>query len=166
MTPDRAQLKAMAEKDKELIKEYARRWCEVAAQVIPPMKEKEMKEIFLKTLGTFYYEKMVPSAPIDFTKMVRMAVRFEFVREGRFTRGEKFDSAKKPSYVFAKNKEGETNVVIQDRRVKPPRRNHHHQHHISSVTLVVNTTPTTVAYQRPAPQGIKGRIRGESLLTL
>ena len=75
MAPDRDQLRAMVQKDRESFKEYAQRWCEVAAQVIPPMEEKEMTKIFMKTLGAFYYERMVSSALSDFTEMVGMGVR-------------------------------------------------------------------------------------------
>src|SRR4051812_39379118 len=89
MAPDRDQLRAMMQKEKESFKEYAQRWREVAAQVIPPMEEKEMTKIFLKTLGPFYYEKMIASAPVDFTEMVGMGVRLEeAVREGRLVRND------------------------------------------------------------------------------
>ena len=50
MAPDRDQLRNMVQKDRESFKEYAQIWREVAAQVIPPMEEKEMTKIFLKTL--------------------------------------------------------------------------------------------------------------------
>ncbi|XP_058726476.1 uncharacterized protein LOC131597828 [Vicia villosa] len=84
MAPDRDQLRAMAQKEKESFKEYAQRWREVAAQISPPMEEKEMTKMFLKTLSSFYYEKMVASAPTDFTEMVNMGMRLEEgVREGR-----------------------------------------------------------------------------------
>ena len=63
MAPDRDQVRAMVQKDGESFKEYAQRWREVAAQVIPPMEEKEVTKIFLKTMGAFYYERMVASAP-------------------------------------------------------------------------------------------------------
>ena len=73
-----------------------------------------MTNIFLKTLGAFYYEIMAASAPSDFTEMVGMGVRLEeAIREGRLARGENSGSMKKPSYRFAKKKEGETNDVIQ-----------------------------------------------------
>ena len=102
----------MTQKDEESFKEYAQRWREVASQVIPPMEEKYMTNIFLKILGEFYYERMVASAPSDFTEMVGMEVHLEeAVREGRLTRSDNSDSMKKPSYGFAKNK-GEKNVVI------------------------------------------------------
>ena len=64
MVPDRDQLRAMVQKDRESFKEYAQRLREIAAQVTPPMEEKEMTEIFLKTLGDFYYERMVASAQV------------------------------------------------------------------------------------------------------
>ena len=119
----------MVQKDRDSFKEYAQRWREVAAQVIPPMEEKEMTKIFLKTLGAFYYERMVASAPSDFTKMVGMGIRLEeAVREVRLTKSESSRSAMKPYYGFAKKKEGDKNVIMQERRVNPPRRSYqHHQ---------------------------------------
>ena len=87
MAPDRDQLRAMVQKDRKSFKEYAHRWRKVSAQVIPPMEEKEMTKIFLKTLGAFYYERMVASAPSDFTEMVSMGVSLEeAVREGRLSK--------------------------------------------------------------------------------
>ena len=84
-----------------------------------------MTKIFLKTLGAFYYERMVVSVPSDFTEMVGMGIRLEeAVREGRLTKSEGSGGAKKPSYGFTKKKEGDTNVVMQERRVNPPRRNY------------------------------------------
>lgn len=51
------------------------------------MEEKEITKMFLKTLSSFYYERMVASAPNDFTEMVGMGVRLEVgVREGRLTK--------------------------------------------------------------------------------
>ena len=86
MAPDKDQLRAMSQKDKETFKEYAQRWRELAAQIVPPLEEKEMTKIFLKTLSSFYYERMIASAPSDFTEMVNMGVRLEEgVREGRLT---------------------------------------------------------------------------------
>ncbi|XP_028223068.1 uncharacterized protein LOC114404171 [Glycine soja] len=114
MAPDRDQLRAMTQKKKETFKEYAQRWREVAAQIIPPLEEKEMTKIFLKTLSQFYYEKMVASAPTDFTEMVNMGVRLEEgVREGRLT-GESApaaSNAKKFGGHFAKKKDQEVGMV-------------------------------------------------------
>jgi hypothetical protein len=56
----------------------------IASQINPPLEEKEMTKIFLKTLSSFYYERMIASAPSDFTEMVNMGMRLkEGVREGR-----------------------------------------------------------------------------------
>ncbi|XP_058774739.1 uncharacterized protein LOC131649009, partial [Vicia villosa] len=87
MAPDRDQLRSMAQKDHEAFKEYAQRWRETAAQINPPLKEKEMTKIFLNTLSPFYYERMIASAPSDFTEMVNMGMRLEEgVRTGRLTK--------------------------------------------------------------------------------
>jgi len=56
--PDRLSLQAMEKNNKESIREYARRWSEVAAQVNPSMLEKEMISYFpthlkLRTLNTW-----------------------------------------------------------------------------------------------------------------
>ena len=122
MEPDRDQLRAMAQKYKQSFKEYVQCWCKVAAQVVPPMGEKEMTKVFLKTLGPFYYEKMVASAPTDFIEMVCMGVRLEeAVREGRLTKYEGSSGTNKSSYGFSKNKEIKINVVAEERRIRPLR---------------------------------------------
>ena len=84
-----------------------------------------MTKIFLKTLGSFYYERMVESVPSDFTEMVGMGIHLEeAVREGRLIKSESSGNTKKLSYGFAKIKEGDTNSDMQERRVNPPRRNY------------------------------------------
>ena len=111
------------------------------------MEEKEMTKIFLKTLCVFYYERMVASVPSDFTEMVGMGIHLEeAVREGCLTKSESFGGTKKPSYGFSKKKEGDTNVVMQERRVNPPRRNYQRHQQVASVTPVVGVAPTIVAY--------------------
>jgi len=66
MAPDRDELRTMTQKDKETFKEYGQRWRELAAKISPPLEEKELTKIFLKTLGPFYNDRMVASAPSDF----------------------------------------------------------------------------------------------------
>jgi len=51
------QLQNMCKKGHESFKEYAQRWRDLAAQVAPPMTEKEMITIIVDTLPVFYYEK-------------------------------------------------------------------------------------------------------------
>lgn len=54
MAPDRDQLWSLSQKEKETFKEYAQRWRGLATQISPPLEEKEMTKIFLKTLGPFF----------------------------------------------------------------------------------------------------------------
>ncbi|XP_050909208.1 uncharacterized protein LOC127122979 [Lathyrus oleraceus] len=42
MAPDRDQLRSMYHKDKKTFKEYAQRWRELAAQISPPLEEKDV----------------------------------------------------------------------------------------------------------------------------
>ena len=84
MAPDRSDLQAMTQGNKETFKKYAQRWRDIAAQVNLRIEEKEMTKLFLKNLSQFYYEKMIGSAPKDFAEMVGMGVQLEEgVREGR-----------------------------------------------------------------------------------
>ena len=100
---------------------------------------------------------MVASAPSDFTEMVGMGIRLEeVVKEGRLIKGEGSGGVKKPAYGFAKKKEGDTNAVIQERRVNAPRRSYQRHQQVASVTPVMSAAPTTVAYQRPSQQGNQG----------
>ena len=115
MAPDRDQLRAMSQKDEESFKEYAQRWREITAQISPPLEEKELTKIYLKTLSTFYYDRMVASAPSNFTEMVNMGVRLEeAVREGRLVKGEESASgSKKYGSGFPKKKEKDVSMVYQ-----------------------------------------------------
>jgi len=48
--PNRLHLQNMAKKEFEAFKEYAPRWREIAAQVVPPLPNKEMTTMFISTL--------------------------------------------------------------------------------------------------------------------
>jgi len=117
MAPDRSDLQAMTQKDKETFKEYAQRWRDAAAQVSPRIEEKEMTKLFLKTLNQFYYVKMVGSAPKNFAEMVGMGVQLEEgVREGRLVKDETPPSETKGSgNNFPKKKEQEVSMVAHGR---------------------------------------------------
>jgi len=77
MAPDRSNLQAMTQRDKETLKEYAQRWRDVDVQVNPHIEENEMTKLFLKTLSQFYYEKMVGSVPRDFIETISMGIQLE-----------------------------------------------------------------------------------------
>ncbi|KAI5436176.1 hypothetical protein KIW84_022583 [Lathyrus oleraceus] len=67
----------------------------MAAQISPPLEEKELTKIFLKTLSSFYCERLIASSPNDFTEMVNMGMRLEGgVREGRLSKEEASASKK------------------------------------------------------------------------
>ena len=85
--PARKELQAMTQSDNESFKAYAQRWRDVAAQVRPPLEEKELTEIFLETLDQLYYEHMLASASGSFAKMMTMGMRIEeWVRTGRLVK--------------------------------------------------------------------------------
>ncbi|KAI5436221.1 hypothetical protein KIW84_022622 [Lathyrus oleraceus] len=156
----------MSQKDKETFKEYAQRWRELAAQITPPLEEKEMTKIFLKTLSSFYYERMIASAPSDFTEMVNMGMRLEEgVYEGRLTKDE--GSSSKRYGEFAKKKDGEAHAVqshIKPRRPsvrRKPARPSGNQHQVAHIAPVFrdnnqqyqyNQQPTQQCQQQHRPQ--------------
>lgn len=110
-------------------------------QVSPPLEEKEMAKLFLKTLSSFYYDRMVASAPGDFTKMVNMGLRLEEgVGEGGLKDGGSFDSSRKYRNGLPKKKEPSANAILQEKRRRFLRKIQRHQH-VPSITPVINSTP-------------------------
>src|SRR6266487_1395281 len=147
MAPDRDQLRGMSQKDKESFKEYAQRWREIAAQICPPLEEKEMTKIFLNTLDSFYYERMIASAPSDFTEMVNMGMRLEEgVRQGRLTREKApTNTAKRYGNNFSEKKEFEVGMVAQGGRHS---RNSAYQH----VAAIALPPQYPQSHHLPSPQ--------------
>ncbi|KAK2369196.1 hypothetical protein QL285_082345 [Trifolium repens] len=113
LAPDRDELRALTQRGKVSFKEYAQRWRELAAQIRPPLEEKELTKLFLNTLSPFYYKKMVASVPNNFTEMVGMGMRLEEgVRQGRLVNGNApANNAKKFGNNFLKKKESEVGMV-------------------------------------------------------
>ncbi|KAK2370575.1 hypothetical protein QL285_083616 [Trifolium repens] len=113
LAPDRDELRALTQKEKESFKEYAQRWRELAAQICPPLEEKELCKLFLNTLSQFYYKKMVASTPNNFTEMVAMGMRLEQgVREGRLMKGDApANNAKRFGNGYPRKKEEEVDMV-------------------------------------------------------
>jgi len=79
----------------------------VEGESYPSIEEKEMTKIFLNTLSPFYYERMVASAPNDFTEMASMGMLLEKgAREGRLVReSAPASNAKKFGNNFPRKKE-------------------------------------------------------------
>ncbi|XP_058751472.1 uncharacterized protein LOC131624533 [Vicia villosa] len=150
MAPDRDQLRAMSQKEKDSFKEYVQRWRKLAAQIIPPMEEKEMTKVFLKTLSTFYYVKMVASAPNDSTEIVNMGMRLEEgIREGGLIKeaGSSLASGgvKRFGGNFAKKKEETVDAISRGRKRR------YQPQQIAVVTPVVSQAPPQNV-QKPQPQ--------------
>ena len=60
----------MCKRERESFKEYAQRWRDLAAQVAPPMMEREIITMIIDSLPMFYYEKMVGYMPSTFADLV------------------------------------------------------------------------------------------------
>ncbi|KAL5186863.1 hypothetical protein HKD37_05G012630 [Glycine soja] len=61
------------------------KWRDMAAQVAPPMTQKEMITMIVDTLSVFYYEKMVGYTPSNFVDLVFTGERIEVgLRRGKF----------------------------------------------------------------------------------
>src|ERR1051325_11563059 len=100
-----------------------------------------MIKVFLNTLGPFYYERMIASAPGDFTEMVSMGMRLEEgVRTGRLTKEAGSSSGtKKVGTSFPRKKEHDIGMVSRGK----PRKNVIHQRQVAAIAPAVNTTPNT-----------------------
>ena len=68
--PDRMSVQNMEKKTNETFWEYAHKWCDLAAQVQPPMTDTELKKMFLNTLKAPYYDRMIGNSNKDFSDVV------------------------------------------------------------------------------------------------
>ncbi|KAL5173043.1 hypothetical protein HKD37_16G045668 [Glycine soja] len=90
----------------ESFKGYAQRWRDLAAQVMPPMMEREMITMIVDTLLVFYYEKMVGYTLSSFSDLVFVDERIKVgLRRGKFDYLALIN--RKPG-ANGENKEGET----------------------------------------------------------
>ena len=108
MALDRIQLQNMCKKEHESFKEYAQRWRDLAAQVAPPMMERETITIIVDTLPVFYYEKMVGYMPSSFADLVFAGERIEVgLKRGKFEYAASIHSGnRKPGANGENKKEG------------------------------------------------------------
>ena len=75
----------MCKKEHESFKEYTQRWRDLAAQVAPPVMEREMIIVMVDTLPVFYYEKMVGYTPSSFADLIFADERIEVgLKRGKF----------------------------------------------------------------------------------
>ena len=67
---DRMSLQNMEKKANESFREYAHKWRDLVAQVQPPMTDKKLNKMFLNTLKTPYYDRMIGNSNKDFSNVV------------------------------------------------------------------------------------------------
>ena len=112
--PDRMLLQNMEKKASESFREYAHKWRDLAAQVQPPMTDKEVNKTFLNTLKAPYYDRMIGNSNKDFSDVVSAGEMIEAgVKQGKIEVAE----AKKQ---FPKKKEGETHVITYQKKAYNP----------------------------------------------
>ncbi|WRX16495.1 Retrotransposon gag domain - like 10 [Theobroma cacao] len=70
LAPDPLSLQTMEKKANESFKEYAQRWRDVAAQVQPPLTNKEITVLFINTLRALFYERLIENAIKNFADLV------------------------------------------------------------------------------------------------
>jgi len=113
MAPDKMQLQNMTKKSLETFKEYAQRWRELAAQVEPPLYEKEMITMIIEKLQALFYEHVLGSVSSNFSDIVTIGERIEHgLKSGKITQGSSVaTSAKKHGFNPSKKKKGEVQAA-------------------------------------------------------
>jgi len=113
MAPDKVQLQNMCKRDNESFKEYTQRWKDLAAQVVPPMVEREMTTMIMDTWPVFYYEKMVGYMSSSFANLLFVGERIEVgLRKGKFNYVTSMNPSNRgPGMSGERKKEGESHVV-------------------------------------------------------
>ncbi|XP_047172662.1 uncharacterized protein LOC124840622, partial [Vigna umbellata] len=105
VAPDRLQLHHMTKKEEESFKEYAQRWRELAAQVEPPLYDKEMVAMFVSTLQPPFYEHMIGNVSSNFADIIIIGERIEIgLKNGKITAQP--NTPKKSVFNPGKKKEG------------------------------------------------------------
>ncbi|RDY09148.1 hypothetical protein CR513_06519, partial [Mucuna pruriens] len=107
MAPDHSRLQSMSKREHEGFKE----WRELAAQVQPLLTKKEMVTMFIDTLPSPFYDKVVGNVASSFVDLVVVGERIELgIKWGKFTQSSSsVGFAKKPNQ---EKKKGEANVIF------------------------------------------------------
>ncbi|KAL4379560.1 hypothetical protein GQ457_02G043180 [Hibiscus cannabinus] len=88
MVPDCLTLQHMKQKSNESFRQYAQRWRDVAAQVQPPLGEKETMVIFIQTLDGPILDRLIGNATTNFSDLVLSGELIEnAVKSGRIDSG-------------------------------------------------------------------------------
>ncbi|XP_022736187.1 uncharacterized protein LOC111289419 [Durio zibethinus] len=148
MIPDRLSLQSMEKKATENFKEYAQRWRDVAAQVQPPLTEKETTILFVNTLKAPYYERLIGNATKNFTDMVISGEIIESaIKNGKLDVGETSGARKSGAPRKKENEAQAVNFVGQQFRGFTPYSVPVYQTHYPSVNHVTSTPHSYQPYQ-------------------
>ncbi|XP_045822052.1 uncharacterized protein LOC123914933 [Trifolium pratense] len=113
IAPNRMQLQNLSQRSNEAFKEYAQRWRELAAQVQPPLMDRELVDTFMSTLQGPYYEKMIGSISSNFADLVIIGERVEAgIKNGKIQKFTKDQTGGRRSFnANPRKKEEETNAI-------------------------------------------------------
>ena len=155
MAPDRMQLQNMCKKEHESFKEYAQRWRDLAAQVAPPMMEREMFSMIVDTLPMFYYEKLVGYMSSSFADLVFPGRRIEVgLKRGKFDYVAPASTSNRRSRATeAKRKDGDAHALTSAPAWPKPQSTPHNtqqyaQHHPSFLARARNPSNSAPVQQR------------------
>ncbi|RDX63825.1 hypothetical protein CR513_57707, partial [Mucuna pruriens] len=113
MAPDRSRLQNLSKKESERFKDYAQQWHELAAQVQLPLTEKEMTTMFIDTLPSPFYDKVVGSVASNFANLVTVGKRIEAGLKRRMIIQARSSTGFIKMSVQERRK-GEANAIIMD----------------------------------------------------
>ncbi|KAL3719086.1 hypothetical protein ACJRO7_004089 [Eucalyptus globulus] len=107
LAPTREELTRIEKKRNESFKAFAQRWRTMASQVKPALNEREMKQLFLKTLPPEYFQGLVFSSCQTFSQLVEVGegVEWTMVMGKISTRGTK-------KFLPRKDKEAAVEVAL------------------------------------------------------
>lgn len=119
IAPTLSDLRRMEKHKNDSIKDYASKWMNKAAQLQPPLKEKELVSEFLQTLPQAYYGYLIGQTANTFADIVLAAERIE----DAFRTGKLVDPTDQQKRQFqprgkGKEKQDEVNATFQE-AVKP-----------------------------------------------
>ncbi|XP_019434187.1 PREDICTED: uncharacterized protein LOC109340878 [Lupinus angustifolius] len=138
-TPKRTQLQNMAKKPSESMREYVQRWRGLASQVLPRLDEEEQLSIFIDTLQSPYYERLIGNVTTNFNALIKVGEKLEGgIKSGKIAE-EGSGSVKKPA--FMKKKDAETHFIAAEPKRFQPRHNNQNNYRAPS-RFAQNHNPT------------------------
>ena len=81
----------------EGFKEYAKKWRDLDGRVQPPLSDRELIDIFMGTLTGPFFNHLIRSSSVGFTKIILTGERVEAgIKSGKIQRSTPSDAQKKP----------------------------------------------------------------------